>query len=464
MRFLLFWGAALVFALPAWGLRLDPLPQALARPAAGAPLDRDGLIELSFILSGGTPANLPAYQAVWDQWDQEFAAQADPSWDEARKAEALLLFLHTHLKGYATYQTRLDVLVDRGTFNCVSSALAYMILGRDAGLEVEAVATTDHAFALVRLASGREVDVETTTKYGFDPGTKTEFTNSFGQTGFAYVPPGNYSQRRTIGDRQLLGLLVQNRMADFQRAGQVEDAVGPAIDRWTIEATSEAKKTLIDGFVNYASWLNGRHDYLKGLDLVDKMVAWTGMVDEAKQLAFAFLNNDVNVLLDKQDWAGAQALVVSWRNRGFLTEAQSSQTLALVANAQLTVSVKTLPPTQAAQAVDQAFSQGVLTPARRQELLSYLYGQEVQKVAAAQGSQAAWTYLKGLPAEVQALPQLTQAKNIYAYNWAVDVHNRFAQTWNAGKKTEARQLLTDALVLLPDSALLKKDLVLSQGN
>jgi len=464
MRFLVFWVSALVLALPASGLRLEPLPEALSQPAAEGPLDRAGLIDLSLILSGAPSSQLPVYRTVWDQWDKEFVAQADPGWDEPRKAEALLLFLHTHLKGYSTYQTRLDVLVDRGTFNCVSSALAYMILGRSAGLDVQAVATTDHAFALVRLASGKEIDVETTTKYGFDPGTKTEFTNSFGQTGFAYVPPGNYNQRKTIGDRQLLGLLVQNRMADFQRSGQVEEAVGLAIDRWTIEGTPEARKTLVDGFVNYASWLNGRRDYLKGLDLVDKMVAWTGMVDEAKQLAFAFLNNDVNVLLDKQDWAGAQALVVSWRNRGFLTEAQSSQTLALVANSQLTAAVKTLPPAQAAEKIDQAFALGTLTPVRRQELLSYVYGQEVQKIAAAQGPRAAWTYLKGLPAEVQSIPQLTKAQEIYAYNWSVEIHNRFAQTWNAGKKAEARQLLQDSLVLLPDSALLKKDLVLSQGN
>jgi len=416
------------------------------------------------VLSGAPPASLPAHRAVFERWSREFQAQADPAWDESRQAEALLLFLRGRWKGYATQQTRIDVLLDRGTYNCVSSALAYMILGRSVGLDVQAVATDDHAFALVRLASGREVDVETTTPHGFDPGTKTEFTNSFGQTGFAYVPPGNYTRRRSIGDRQLLGLLVQNRMAEFQRSGQAENGVGPAIDRWTVEGSPEAFRTLVDGFMNYASWLNGRREYSKGLELVEKMVAWTGPVPEAKQLAWAFLNNHVNLLLERQDWAGAQALTVAWRSRGFLTEDQSAQTLAQVADRELTVAVKTLSPTLAAQKVERAFEQRALGAARRQELLAYLYGQEVQRLDSARGPQAAWTYLGSLPAEVQSLPALAKAREVYAYNWSVEVHNQFAKLWNAGKKSEARQLLRESLVLLPASSLLKKDLVLSQGD
>jgi hypothetical protein len=462
MKFCLLLLATLFLTSGAWGLRLEPLAEVSSRPAAGPALGLPDLVDLSLILSGAAPEALPAYRAVYERWEAESQAKADPAWDETRKAEELLLYLHSHLKSYSTFQTRLDVLADRGTYNCVSSALAYMILGRAAGLDVQAVATSDHAFALVRLASGRAVDVETTTKYGFDPGTKTEFTNSFGQTGFAYVPPGNYAERRAIGDRQLLGLLVQNRMADLQRSGQLEEAVGPGIDRWVVEGTTEAFRTLVDGFVNYGSWLNGRREYLKGLDLVEKMVVWTGPVPEAKQLAFAFLNNAVNQYLDKRDWAGAQALTVTWRNRGYLTEDQASQTLSLIGDNELTAAVKSLPPAQAAQRVEAAFAQGLIPSARRQELLSYLYGQEVQKIAASQGAQAAWTYLGGLPAEVQALPALAKAREVYAYNWSVDVHNQFAKLWNAGKKDQARQLLRDALTDLPGSAMLKKDLVLSQ--
>jgi len=463
MRVLFFLVALWSFVPQAWGLRLTPLNEAVQRPASGAALDRQGLIDLSLVLSGVNSASLDAYRGVIDRWSQDFRASEAAQLEPGARAEALLQFLHRRLKSYSTNQTRLDVLVDRGTYNCVSSAVAYMILGRDAGLDVQAVATTDHAFALVRLPD-REVDVETTTPYGFDPGTKTEFVNSFGQTGFAYVPPGNYTQRKTIGDRQLLGLLVQNRMADLQREGKAEEAVGPAIDRWTFEGTPEAFRTLIDGFSNYGAWLNTRREYAKGLELVDKMVTWTGPVAEAKQLVWAFVNNQVNLLVDKQDYAGAQALTLVWRDRDFLTEAQTSQTLGLVVDRQLTTQARSLPPTVVAEKVEQAFAQGTIKAPRRQELLGFIYGQEVQKVAAAQGPQAAWQYLATLPTDVRGLPTLVKARDVYAYNWSVDVHNRFAKAWNEGRRDDAQALLSEALSQLPDSALLKKDLAMAQSG
>jgi len=460
--------AGLLALVPAFGslaaeARWTPLPGAAARPAAGAPLDADGLVTLALQFSGTPDAALGAYRTVLGRWSAEFGASTAASLAPGPRAEALLEFLHTKLTTYQTYQTRLDTLLDRGTYNCVSSALAYMILGRAAGLDIQAVATKDHAFALVRLPGGPDVDVETTTKFGYDPGTKTGFTDSFGRTGFAYVPPGHYSDRRTIGDRQLLGLLIQNRMSDFQRAGTPEEAVGPAIDRWVVEGSPEAFKTLVDGFVNAASKLNGRQEYLKGLDLVDRMVTWTGPIPEAAQLVLAFVNNQVNRLLDRQDWAGAQALVMSWKNKGLLTSDQAVQTQGIISDRQLAVSVKTLPAAQAALQIEGAFAQGQIPAARRQEMLTFVYGQEVQRLAANQGPEAAWRYLVGLPAEVRAFPALVKAQEVYAYNWSVEVHNRFAQAWNAGNRDQARQGLKDALALLPDSALLKKDLVLSQG-
>jgi len=452
----------LTAAFPGWALRLEPLPEVAARPAAGPALDRTGLADLSLLLSGVAPASVPAYRAVLDRWSAEFLASPAAALAAPARAEALLQFLHRRLKGYSTYQTRLDVLVDRGTFNCVSSALAYMILGRDAGLDVQAVATTDHAFALVRLPD-RDVDVETTSPYGFDPGTKTEFTNSFGQTGFVYVPPGNYAQRRSIGDRQLLGLLVQNRMADAQRAGQPEEGVGPAVDRWVLEASPEAKASLVDGFRNYASWLNGRREYAKGLELIDRMVAWTGPVDEARQIAWAFLNNQVNQLLDRKDFAGAQALTLAWKNRGFLNDTDLARTLGVIADQQLADQVRSRPAAEAARAVETAFSTGAVTAARRQELLTFAYGQEVQRLAASAGPRKAWDYLSSLPDEVRALPSLVQARQVYAYNWSVEVHNRFVRDWQAGRHAEARKALAEALVLLPESSLLLRDKVVAEG-
>ena len=105
-----------------------------------------------------------------------------------------------------------------------------------------------------------------------------------------------------------------------------------------------------------------------------------------------------------------------------------------------------------------------MTPSRRQELLSFVYGQEVQRLAGAKGAREAWGFVGSLPAEIQALPALGKARQVFGYNWSVEVHNRFAQLWNAGNKDEALKLLRATLTELPDSALLKRDAVLASGN
>lgn len=460
MRNLLIVGLLVLGTGTLGALRLEPLPEVAARAASGPALDVPGLQELALVLSGVSSGSVPAYSAVLDRWSAEFTAKAPD--DPVKRGEALLQFLHTKLKSYVETQTRVDVLIDRGTFNCVSSAVVYMILGRKAGLDVQAVATSDHAFALVRW-NHREIDVETTTPYGFDPGTKTEFTDSFGRTGFAYVAPGLYAQRRSIGDRQLLGLLVQNRLAEFERTRQSELAVGPALDRWVMEATPEARQSLVQSIANYGAWLNGRREYQKGLDLAEKTLAWTNQSPEVHAMVAALLNNQVNVLLDRRDHAGAQALTVTWKNRGYLTEIQAAQITQIVAKDQLNASIETLPPGPATELVDQAFRQGLITASERRDLLTVAYTRQLRTLAQTKSFREAVLYLDSLPAEVRAIPSLVKAREQLAYNWTVEIHNRFVELWNSGRRDEARGVLREALAQMPEAALLKKDLVLSQA-
>ena len=110
------------------------------------------------------------------------------------------------------------------SYNCVSSAVLYMLAVRDLGIEVEGVRTSDHAFINV-VIGGRSIDVETTNPYGFDPGGKKEFKDSFGRvTGFAYVAPGGYGDRKTISGRELVGLILSNRVAALERKGSFSEA------------------------------------------------------------------------------------------------------------------------------------------------------------------------------------------------------------------------------------------------
>jgi tetratricopeptide (TPR) repeat protein len=156
---------------------------------------------------------------------------------DTEKAEAVLRFMYEKtLKRYSLNQTQLDILLASGTYNCVSSAVFYLILGSSVGLDVKGVVTRDHAFITVALdgsfTDSDFIDIETTNKFGFNPGNKTEFTDDFGRTtGFAYVPPGNYRNRAQISPIELVSLIIFNRISTLESRRRFADALPLAIDR-----------------------------------------------------------------------------------------------------------------------------------------------------------------------------------------------------------------------------------------
>jgi hypothetical protein len=135
------------------------------------------------------------------------------------------------LKSYSEHQTRLDQLLSSGRYNCVSSAVLYMLLASSVGLEVTGVMTRDHAFVTVN-AGTELIDVETTNPYGFDPGNRREFHDGFGRTtGFAYVPARNYRDRTSINQLELVSLILHNRIVEAESRNRYAEAVALALDR-----------------------------------------------------------------------------------------------------------------------------------------------------------------------------------------------------------------------------------------
>ncbi|MDR1095010.1 MAG: hypothetical protein LBL31_01330 [Spirochaetaceae bacterium] len=177
------------------------------------------------------------YMAVLESLVEELSGAAGQGGGAAQsgdteKAEAVLRFMYEKtLKRYSLNQTQLDVLLSAGTYNCVSSAVFYLILGTSVGLDIKGVVTRDHAFITVE-TGGDLIDIETTNKFGFNPGSKKEFTDDFGKTtGFAYVPPGNYRNRAEISPIELVSLIISNRIAALESRKKFTDALPLAIDR-----------------------------------------------------------------------------------------------------------------------------------------------------------------------------------------------------------------------------------------
>jgi tetratricopeptide (TPR) repeat protein len=181
------------------------------------------------------------------------------------KGEKLLAWMHAKdgplAKGYVAEQTDLSAILDTGTFNCVSSALLYNILGKRLGLDVRAIEVPDHAFAILYDGT-RHADVETTTSSGFNPARDEAAQAEFAKkTGFRYIPESHRDERREIGEAGLVAIIYYNHgvaltaekrhhealMANFRAlsldrefASAVKNALA-ALANWSNELSQDGK-------------------------------------------------------------------------------------------------------------------------------------------------------------------------------------------------------------------------------
>ena len=133
------------------------------------PLSPQELLQLYLLASGDVRSAERATELSASAWN--ILASHDylrDITDEAERGSELLKVLHQELfVDYAEGQSTVSGILETGTYNCISSALIYMALADDLGLQVRGVLMPSHAFVEVELSDGRRVDVETTSEDGF---------------------------------------------------------------------------------------------------------------------------------------------------------------------------------------------------------------------------------------------------------------------------------------------------------
>jgi tetratricopeptide (TPR) repeat protein len=296
--------------------------------------------------------------------------------------------------------------VERGSYNCVSSGVVYAILLKALGLRVWGVRTSDHAFCRVQ-AGDQAFDVETTSPFGFDPGKRKEFTDDFGRiTGYTYVPPSNYRDRRDIGEKELLGLILFNQTAFASERTDYLGAVPPAVDAYALLQDEESYERLITSLLNLASWygMSGRFD--KALEFLEQAEA------RYRNDRLEALQGDLT-----HNW------VLSQIRKGNYFEAE--------------------------QLLDTQRAGGRLEEGEWKELTVYLYQVRAQKSAPGDYQEAARLILEGLN-KVGSDQGLTKSYEVYTHNSVVTlVRNELYE--------EALAVLEEALLQLPTSAVLRED-------
>jgi len=412
-------------------------------------------------------------------------AQIDPSSDSKEKAEFILSFMHKNiLKSYSLYQTRLDIIFSNGRYNCVSSAVLYVILCKSAGIDASGVMTKDHAFAMVHI-NGQDIDVETTNPYGFDPGNKKEFHDSSGKiTGFAYVPPQNYRDRQTINQIELVSLILNNRIGDYEKANNFASSVPLAVDRAALllgnsyALTSEIatsdflfvdpRKDLMDRLINYGASLlkaNKEEDCVRWAVLASSKYPDNNRWQE---LFLAAINNRISRFIKERKIPDARNFLENQKNH--ITEANYAQLDTLIVDADLLNRANNFKTAEEGDVIiadiEFARQNGRLNEKRASELLTYTIQRTAISLCAApqRDWRAAIRYLENAISKYGANRDLEQSLRTYKGNLAADYHNRFATEWNKKNFDEAKRILNEGLDEFPNDRQLLSDKRLVDSN
>ena len=394
------------------------------------------------------------------------------------KSEFILTYMHSnYLKRYSLYQTRLDTLLSSGTYNCVSSAAFYIILCNSAGIRTSAVITKEHAFVIVHI-DGMDIDVETTNRYGFDPGNRKEFHDQFGKlTGLSYVPAQNYRERQTIKNIELVSLILNNRIGDYERRNNFTDPVPLAVDRAALllgssfDITEEAysseflfadpRKDLMDRLLNYGASLLKSNKETEGINWA--VLASSRYPDPVRWNDFlhAAINNGTARFI--KDRKIKEALSFLQNNKSYLSEANYSELDSLITDSDLLIRANNIITAADGDAVissvKQARAEGRLSEKRSTELLTFAIQKTASILCAPPGRnwRAAVDYMEKAMFLHGANRELEQTMRTYKNNLAADYHNRFAAEWNKRNYEAAERILDEALEQFPDNRQLLSD-------
>ncbi|MDR0403300.1 MAG: hypothetical protein LBH35_06905 [Treponema sp.] len=399
----------------------------------------------------------------------DLAADPNLPFDPKARGEYILVYMHKNfLKTYSERQTRLDELLRTGRYNCVSSAVFYMILSLSSGLDVGGVMTKDHAFAAIN--TGREViDVETTNSYGFDPGNRKEFHDSFGKaTGFAYVPARNYRDRTAINPSEMVSLILSNRIAELESRNDFSGAVPLSVNREAL--LSKNTRTEHNSFfedprgdmrtrlLNYGAWL-----IRTGKD--DEALAWAeyaGTPDEKawRDFVYAAANNRTVRLIRSRRIAEARAGLEALRGR--LSPAGFGSLDGMVLEVELAEQVNGIKNSgEAEAALSRISSEWERVPEKsREDLRGAAVLKEVERLGKNGDWLGAIAWLDAAAGQYGGNSLFESTLTTLRQNRVGELHNGFAALYNKGDYNGAKAFIEKALEEYPGNRQLKEDLAL----
>ena len=436
----------------------------------------------------GTEAKAVSYIERIKEAAAELAATELPD-DPKNRGEYVLGFLHKKfLKSYSEHQTRIDEIFISGKYNCVSSAVLYMVLGLSVDLDIEGAMTKDHAFVSVNTGTER-IDVETTNPYGFDPGNRKEFHDAFGKiTGYAYTPARNYRDRAQINGAELVSLIFSNRISELERKNRFIEAVPLAINRAIFlsgnPATQNNTEIKIDFFEDpYKDMMTRLYNlgayYLKN-GKEDEAIAWAEYAGSRfsetqgnpnlsvsaenpnrwQELIHSAANNKLVKLIRTKKTPNARVVLDELKPK--LTDTQFLELDAMVLEAEAAEKINNIKYAGDAQSALEFLAKynDRLKPQRRDEMRLVAILGETDRLGKLKDWAGAIHWLNETIAQYGTNAKLEAALQTMRQNRINELHNKFAAFYNKKDFESAKTSIQQSLEEFPGDRQLLKDLEL----
>lgn len=128
--------------------------------------------------------------------------------------------------GYDAEQSKVSAIFTTGQFNCVSSAILYIILGRYFDLNIHGVVTSQHAFVQIQTPKNQIIEVETTSRNGYGQNHDKQFYEqhfaAFSRSRNLRMPTyQDYLNRRVLSPFMLI---VNNMNNQHTHAGRMDES------------------------------------------------------------------------------------------------------------------------------------------------------------------------------------------------------------------------------------------------
>lgn len=156
--------------------------EVLSQVEAARAGDAETLLALALMASGDIRTR-SAFQPILEGIHQ-FIDRIRPTLEKQpsvhAKGETLLSAMHAHffptghtggdselIQGYNVQQSQVSAIFHKRQFNCVSSAILFMVLARYFNMDVQGVVSAQHAFVQIKDEKNQSIEVETTSRRGF---------------------------------------------------------------------------------------------------------------------------------------------------------------------------------------------------------------------------------------------------------------------------------------------------------